>query len=91
MVLAKDAHSFIPMWIKFFNASLEYWSSEGLSELASSLRKSIHVDAMTEECKGLGFARICIEIYVSFFPLYILSYIRALMQLLMSQKLLVSK
>jgi len=72
MVLAKDAHSSIPVWVKFFNALFKYWSSKGFLELLSSLGKSIHADALTKERKRLGFARIYIEMHVSYsFPPYI--------------------
>jgi len=75
MVLAKDTHTSIPAWVKFFDVPLEYWSSLGLSELASSLGKPIHVDTMTKDHKRLGFTRICIEVHVSsFFPPYVKLY-----------------
>ena len=44
----------------------------GLSKLASALGRPIHVDSMTKDRKTLGFARICIEMYVSSsFPSFI--------------------
>ena len=44
------------------NISLEYWTAEGLSHLASVVGMPLFVDYAIENCKRLNFARICVEL-----------------------------
>ncbi|GAV69363.1 DUF4283 domain-containing protein, partial [Cephalotus follicularis] len=53
----------ISMWVKFMNILMEYWTSQGLSHLASVLGSPIHTDPATEEKTRICFARICVEMY----------------------------
>ncbi|GAV87477.1 DUF4283 domain-containing protein [Cephalotus follicularis] len=51
----------IPVWVKFMNIPMEYWTSRGRSHLASVLGSPIHMDSATEEKTRICFARICVE------------------------------
>ena len=52
----------IPIWVKFYNIPLEYWTNTSLGYIASSVGKPLHLDSFTENHTRLSFARICIEI-----------------------------
>ncbi|KAL2251946.1 UNVERIFIED_CONTAM: hypothetical protein Sindi_2316900 [Sesamum indicum] len=44
---------------------MEYWTSEGLSTVASGVDKPLHPDAITRACTRLNFARVCVMIDVN--------------------------
>ncbi|XP_059625376.1 uncharacterized protein LOC132268562 [Cornus florida] len=52
----------IPTWIKFYNISLEYWTANGLSYIASSVGEPLYADQATAERTKLKFARLCVNI-----------------------------
>ena len=52
----------LPIWVKFYNIPLEYWTNTSLGYIASSVGKPLHLDSFTENHTRLSFARICIEI-----------------------------
>lgn len=57
----------LPVWVKMVNISLEAWSVDGLSALASSVGVPILMDSMTATIchKGmgnLGYARVLVEV-----------------------------
>ena len=56
--------STVPIWVKFYNIPLEYWTSTGLGYIASTVGIPLHLDALTENQTKLSFARICIEVGV---------------------------
>ena len=56
--------SSIPIWVKFYNIPLEYWTSTGLGYIASTVGIPLHLDSPTENQTKLSFARICIEVGV---------------------------
>ena len=56
--------STIPIWVKFFNIPLEYWTSTCLGYIASTVGVPLHLDALTENQTKLSFARICVEVGV---------------------------
>ena len=58
MSLEKDELIKIPIWVQFFNIPLEYWSEQGLGDIASAIGRPICVDSMTESCKTLSYANI---------------------------------
>ncbi|KAL9271013.1 Beta-amyrin synthase-like protein, partial [Drosera capensis] len=62
LVLSKQEHDRIPIWVKFYNVPLSMWSSSGLSHIASAVGKSLYVDGTTEGMSRLSFARVCCEI-----------------------------
>lgn len=52
----------IPLWVKFSNIPLSYWTSNGLSYIASSIGRPIAIDDTTAKLDPLPFARICVEV-----------------------------
>ena len=55
----------LPIWVKFYNIPLEYWTNTCLGYIASAVGKSLHMDSLTENRTSLSFARICIEVDLS--------------------------
>ena len=55
----------IPIWVKFFNIPLEYWTVTSLGYIASVVGIPMHLDTLTENHSRLSFARICIEVDVN--------------------------
>ena len=55
----------LPIWVKFYNIPLEYWTNTCLGYIASVVGKPLHMDSLTENRTKLSFARICIEIDLS--------------------------
>ena len=54
--------TYLPIWVKFYNIPLEYWTNTCLGYIASAVRKPLHLDSLTENRTRLSFARICIEV-----------------------------
>ncbi|XP_059669015.1 uncharacterized protein LOC132314132 [Cornus florida] len=52
----------IPTWIKFFNIPLNYWTTNGLSYIASSVGEPLYADQATEDRTKLKFARLCVNV-----------------------------
>ena len=52
----------MPIWAHIHNLPLEYWTTDGLSYIASAIGKPIYVDCMTAACRRISYARICIEV-----------------------------
>ena len=63
-MLEKNQVTKIPIWVKFYNVSLEYWTEEGLSFIACMVGKPLYVDKMTTTCRRITYARVCIEVSV---------------------------
>ena len=55
----------VPIWVKFFNIPLEYWTVTSLGYIASVVGIPMHLDNLTENHSRLSFARICIEVDVN--------------------------
>ena len=55
----------LPIWVKFFNIPLEYWTVTSLGYIASAVGIPLHLDTLTENHSRLSFARICIEVNVN--------------------------
>ena len=55
----------LPIWVKFYNIPLEYWTNTCLGYIASVVGKPLHMDSLTEYRTRLSFARICIEVDLS--------------------------
>ena len=55
----------LPIWVKFYNIPLEYWTNTCLGYIASAVWKPLHMDSLTENRTRLSFARICIEVDLS--------------------------
>lgn len=69
MVLNKESPRFVPLWIKIFDVPLEFWSSEGLSYIASAVGKPLGMGKVTVDMCQLGvgliaFARVLVEVKV---------------------------
>ena len=56
--------STIPIWVKFYNIPLEYWTSTCLGYIASTVGIPLHLDSLTENQTKLSFARICVKVGV---------------------------
>ena len=56
--------STIPIWVRFYNIPLEYWTSTCLGHIASTIGIPLHLDPLTENQTKLSFARICTEVGV---------------------------
>ena len=52
----------LPIWVKFYNIPLEYWTNTCLGYIASAVGKPLHLDSPIENQSRLSFARICIEV-----------------------------
>ena len=59
-----DQLTSLPIWVKFFNLPLEYWTSTSLGYIASVVGCPLHLDNPTKNHSRLSFARICIEVDV---------------------------
>ena len=55
----------LPIWVKFFNIPLEYWTVTSLGYIASTVGIPLHLDTLTENHSRLSFARICVEVDVN--------------------------
>ncbi|KAF7126514.1 hypothetical protein RHSIM_Rhsim11G0120400 [Rhododendron simsii] len=62
MNLVKKQLTQIPLWAHFYNVPLELWSEAGLSFVASAVGKPLYADQLTESCKRISFAKICVEV-----------------------------
>ncbi|KAK4384113.1 hypothetical protein Sango_3090600 [Sesamum angolense] len=54
-----------PVWIKLRHLPVELWTTEGLSTVASGIRRPLYPDAITRACTRLDFARVCVMLNVS--------------------------
>lgn len=62
----------VVVWIKFYEIPLEFWTSKGLSVIASAIRRLLYANSVTKEGIRLKFARLCVEISVeSSYPEFI--------------------
>lgn len=67
----KEEFKTIPVWVKLYGIPSTYWSSDGLSAIASRLGIPLYADGITAKANRLEFARICVEMKVgSDFPLF---------------------
>ncbi|KAL2224373.1 UNVERIFIED_CONTAM: hypothetical protein Sindi_2957100 [Sesamum indicum] len=65
MAMRKLKHTQVPVWIKMRHLPLEFWTTEGLSTVASGVGKPLYPDAITRACTRLDFARVCVMIDVT--------------------------
>ena len=52
----------VPVWVRLYNIPFEYWTSKGLSFVASAVGCPLHADHITLTRKRLSYARVCVEI-----------------------------
>ncbi|KAL7182843.1 hypothetical protein ACSBR1_041503 [Camellia fascicularis] len=62
MKLTKEDQGTIPVWVKFYNVAMEFWDSEGLSRIASTIGVPLFMDHLTASENQISFARVCVEI-----------------------------
>ncbi|XP_077215844.1 uncharacterized protein LOC143850484 [Tasmannia lanceolata] len=65
----------VPIWIKFPGLTLQFWSANGLSKIASAIGVPLYMDSQTSEETRLNFARLCVEVeagasYPEFIPIH---------------------
>ncbi|KAL2248001.1 UNVERIFIED_CONTAM: hypothetical protein Sindi_2652400 [Sesamum indicum] len=65
MAMRKLQHKHVPIWIKLRHLPMEYWTTNGLSTVASGVGKPLYPDAITRACTRLDFARVCVMIDVA--------------------------
>ena len=63
--LNKESVSRIPVWTQLHNVPVEYWTSEGLSSVASVVGVPLYADEATENFRRINYDRICIELDAS--------------------------
>lgn len=64
MTLEKEQLKKVPLWAQFYNVPLEMWTEQGLSYVASAVGNPLYADQLTESCKRLSYAKICVEVDV---------------------------
>ncbi|GAV63044.1 DUF4283 domain-containing protein [Cephalotus follicularis] len=62
MPLMQCSFTKVPVWVKLMNISMEYWTPEHLSRLASVFGNPLQMGAATESKQKINFARLCVEI-----------------------------
>ncbi|GKB82107.1 RNA-directed DNA polymerase, eukaryota, reverse transcriptase zinc-binding domain protein, partial [Tanacetum coccineum] len=67
VVIEKETHCKIPVWIRLYNVPLEAWSIKGISAISIRLGRPIMMDQMTSDmCKKgsgrLGYARVLVKV-----------------------------
>ncbi|KAL0288340.1 UNVERIFIED_CONTAM: hypothetical protein Sradi_7099100 [Sesamum radiatum] len=65
MVLCKLKHTEVLVWIKLRHLSVELWTTDGLSTVASGIGRPLYPDAITRACTRLDFARVCVMLNVN--------------------------
>ncbi|KAF7146013.1 hypothetical protein RHSIM_Rhsim04G0217700 [Rhododendron simsii] len=58
----RGAFSSVPVRVKLYNVSLESWTEDGLSYIASYIGNPLYHDEFTQDHSRLTFARVCIEV-----------------------------
>ncbi|XP_011101716.1 uncharacterized protein LOC105179778 [Sesamum indicum] len=65
MAMRKLKDTQAPVWIKLRHLPMEFWTTYGLSTVASGVGKPLYPDAITRACTRLDFARVCVMVDVS--------------------------
>ena len=60
--LAREDVNKVPVWVRLYNVPFEYWTSKGLSFVASAVGCPLHADHITLSRTRLSYARVCVEI-----------------------------
>ncbi|KAL7179508.1 hypothetical protein ACSBR1_042829 [Camellia fascicularis] len=69
MKLSKKDKKTIPVWVKFYNIPMEFWTGDGLSRIASAVGVPLFMDQLTSSGNRISFARACVNIQAdSAFP-----------------------
>ncbi|KAK4384541.1 hypothetical protein Sango_3050500 [Sesamum angolense] len=65
MVLRKHKHTQVPVWIRLRHLSVEFWTDDGLSTVASGVGRPLYQYTITRACTRLDFARVCVMLDIS--------------------------
>jgi hypothetical protein len=65
MQFLKDDLARVPVWVRLYNVSLEYWTVKRLSCVASAIGVPLHANHTTLLHKRLSYTRVCVEIDAS--------------------------
>ncbi|KAL2231102.1 UNVERIFIED_CONTAM: hypothetical protein Sindi_1704600 [Sesamum indicum] len=65
MAMRKLQHKHVPIWIKLRHLPMEYWTTDGLTTVASGVGRPLYPDAITRACTRLDFAPVCVMIDVA--------------------------
>ncbi|KAL2226603.1 UNVERIFIED_CONTAM: hypothetical protein Sindi_2019000, partial [Sesamum indicum] len=65
MAMRKLQHIQVPVWIKLRHLPMEFWTTEGLSTVASGVGKPLYPDTITRACTRLDFAHVCVMIDIT--------------------------
>jgi hypothetical protein len=65
MQFLKDNLAKVPVWVKFYNVPLEYWTINGLSCVTSAIGVPLNADLTTLLRIKLSYARVSVEINAS--------------------------
>ncbi|KAK1312399.1 hypothetical protein QJS10_CPA07g00448 [Acorus calamus] len=52
----------IPIWVKFPNLPLHFWSKECLGKIASTVGTPLFMDTATQMATRISYARVCVEV-----------------------------
>ncbi|KAK1300219.1 hypothetical protein QJS10_CPB13g00935 [Acorus calamus] len=52
----------IPIWVKFPNLPLHFWSKECLGKIASAVGTPLFMDSATQRATRTSYARVCVEV-----------------------------
>ncbi|OIT19716.1 hypothetical protein A4A49_59088, partial [Nicotiana attenuata] len=55
----------IPIWVRFPNLPVGFWSTEALRKMASGIGKPMHTDLYTAEMDRISYARVLVEADIS--------------------------
>ncbi|KAL0455480.1 UNVERIFIED_CONTAM: hypothetical protein Slati_0887200 [Sesamum latifolium] len=61
----KHKHTQVPVWLRLKHLTVEFWTNEGLSIMASGIGRPLYQDAITKACTRQDFARVCVMLDIS--------------------------
>ncbi|KAF7124737.1 hypothetical protein RHSIM_Rhsim12G0068500 [Rhododendron simsii] len=64
MELRKEQFAKVPISVQLYQVPSVLWNAAGLSYIASAIGIPLYADALTESCKRLSYARLCVEVEV---------------------------
>ncbi|XP_019231175.1 PREDICTED: uncharacterized protein LOC109212018 [Nicotiana attenuata] len=63
--MCKESTKNVPVWVNFSGLPIQYWTTENLGRIASSIGNPIHTDKLTAQEARVSYARMLIEMDVS--------------------------
>ncbi|KAL0451204.1 UNVERIFIED_CONTAM: hypothetical protein Slati_1098500 [Sesamum latifolium] len=61
----RHKHTQVPVWIRLRHLSVEFWTNDGLSTVASGIGRPLYQDAIMKACTRLDFARVYVMLDIS--------------------------